>query len=283
MRTDEPTREIRAAWACKELLRQVPAAHNTSSPSAPPRICPRRPGWRAWLCQGQPAQVGPANADTATGTIESLQTCSSNFPTSSTPLRGVALEGWVPSRVAISDLHHLLEGIRDRMLTQENDVDGHGLNRQGCTVSALARHLGYDRKTIRVYLSSGRIAGQRVPAASSADPLELIVDYLRQRLVDDPHLWAVVLPARFDAITPAPTRSASPTPVASRASCPPPTASTRLKQLPKAHRVAYRGPAGRANYPRSRSTSSSPLKCEEPHKVTCPTNRIPGTPAMKSR
>jgi len=79
------------------------------------------------------------------------------------------------------------------MLTQENDVDVHALARQGWTVSAIARHLGHDRKTIRAYLSGGRVAGQRAPAASAADPLEVFVDYLRQRLVDDPHVWAVVL------------------------------------------------------------------------------------------
>ena len=79
------------------------------------------------------------------------------------------------------------------MLTQENDVDVHALARQGWTVSAIARHLGHDRKTIRAYLSGGRVAGQRAPAASAADPLEAFVDYLRQRLADDPHVWAVVL------------------------------------------------------------------------------------------
>ena len=79
------------------------------------------------------------------------------------------------------------------MLTQENDVDAHALKRQGWTVSAIARHLGHDRKTIRAYLSGERVAGQRAPAASAADPLGAFVDYLRQRLADDPHVWAVVL------------------------------------------------------------------------------------------
>jgi transposase len=79
------------------------------------------------------------------------------------------------------------------MLTQENDVDAHALKRQGWTVSAIARHLGHDRKTIRAYLSGERVAGVRAPAASAADPLEAFVDYLRQRLADDPHVWAVVL------------------------------------------------------------------------------------------
>ena len=98
----------------------------------------------------------------------------------------------VPSRVAVSDLHQLLEGTRDRMLTQENDVDVHALKRQGWTVSAIARHLGHDRKTIRAYLSGERVAGQRA-AASTTDPLGLFLPYLRQRLTDDPHVWAAVL------------------------------------------------------------------------------------------
>ncbi len=45
------------------------------------------------------------------------------------------------------------------MLTQEDDVDAHALARRGWTVSAIARHLGHDRKTIRSYLSGGRVAG----------------------------------------------------------------------------------------------------------------------------
>jgi transposase len=37
------------------------------------------------------------------------------------------------------------------MLTREEDVDAHALRRQGWTISAIARHLGRDRKTIRAY------------------------------------------------------------------------------------------------------------------------------------
>jgi len=35
------------------------------------------------------------------------------------------------------------------MLTQEEDVDAHAPHRRGWTISAIARHLGKDRKTIR--------------------------------------------------------------------------------------------------------------------------------------
>ncbi|MFE8017920.1 hypothetical protein ACFU3O_34910 [Streptomyces antibioticus] len=35
------------------------------------------------------------------------------------------------------------------MLTWEEDVDANALRRQGWSISAIARHLGHDRKTIR--------------------------------------------------------------------------------------------------------------------------------------
>ena len=76
------------------------------------------------------------------------------------------------------------------MLTRENDIDVHALHRQGWTISAIARHLGRDRKTIRAYLA-GREAGVR--ARGVADPFERFAGYCRQRLADDPHLWASTL------------------------------------------------------------------------------------------
>jgi transposase len=82
------------------------------------------------------------------------------------------------------------------MLTREDDVDAHALRRQGWTISAIARHLGHDRKTIRSYLTGGRVAGVR--AARADDPLDPFVAYLRQRLLDDPHVWATTL---FDETT----------------------------------------------------------------------------------
>ena len=50
------------------------------------------------------------------------------------------------------------------MLTQEEDVDAHALRRRGGSISAIARHLGKDRKTIRAYLNGERTAGVRSPA-----------------------------------------------------------------------------------------------------------------------
>ena len=81
------------------------------------------------------------------------------------------------------------------MLTREEDIDAHALRRQGWTISAIARHLNRDRKTIRAYLDGGRVAGDRKPAED--DPFEPFVDYVRERLTEDPHLWAVTL---FDEV-----------------------------------------------------------------------------------
>jgi transposase len=76
------------------------------------------------------------------------------------------------------------------MLTRENDIDVHALHRQGWTISAIARHLGRDRKTIRAYLA-GREAGVRVRGGQ--DPFEPFAAYCGQRLGDDPHLWSSTL------------------------------------------------------------------------------------------
>ena len=81
------------------------------------------------------------------------------------------------------------------MLTREEDIDAHALRRRGWTISAIARHLGRDRRTIRAYLNNERIAGER--KAAEDDPFEPFVDYVTARLTEDPHLWAVTL---FDEV-----------------------------------------------------------------------------------
>ena len=81
------------------------------------------------------------------------------------------------------------------MLTQEDDVDAHALRKRGWTISAIARHLGHDRKTIRAYLNGERSAGVR--ASTGQDRFDPFVDYCRERLIEDPHLWAMTL---FDEI-----------------------------------------------------------------------------------
>ena len=93
------------------------------------------------------------------------------------------------------------------MLTQGEDVEAHALAERGWSISAIARHLGRDRKTVRAYLNGERQPGVRV--RSAPDPLAVVEQYLALRFVDDPHVWATVL---YDEVGP------SATPAATRAS-----------------------------------------------------------------
>jgi predicted transcriptional regulator len=52
-----------------------------------------------------------------------------------------------------------------QMLTWEDDVEAHALRKQGWTISAIARHLERDRKTIREYLRGDRTPGGRARSA----------------------------------------------------------------------------------------------------------------------
>jgi len=81
------------------------------------------------------------------------------------------------------------------MLTQEDDVDIHALRRRGWSISAIARHVGRDRKTVRAYLEGKRQVGQR--ASAGEDAFAKFVDYCAARLTEDPHLWATAL---FDEV-----------------------------------------------------------------------------------
>lgn len=81
------------------------------------------------------------------------------------------------------------------MLTQEEDVEIHALRRQGWSISAIARHTGRDRKTVRAYLAGDRQAGVREPV--ELDPFDRFQPYVRQRLRDDHGLWASTL---FDEV-----------------------------------------------------------------------------------
>ncbi len=58
-------------------------------------------------------------------------------------------------------------------------------------MSAIARHLGRDRKTIRAYLSGQRQPGVR--AKTAPDGFEKYAFYCAERLAEDPHLWATAL------------------------------------------------------------------------------------------
>ena len=75
------------------------------------------------------------------------------------------------------------------MLSGEDVVEIVALHRRGWSVSAIARHTGRDRKTVRAWLRGERDReGRRQPS-----PLEPFRAYIAQRLGDDPHLDATVL------------------------------------------------------------------------------------------
>jgi hypothetical protein len=72
------------------------------------------------------------------------------------------------------------------MLSVGEDVEASALSRRGWSVSAIARHLGRDRKTVRSYLAGDRVPGVRRRAAP--DPLAPFAAYAAARFADDPHL-----------------------------------------------------------------------------------------------
>ena len=75
------------------------------------------------------------------------------------------------------------------MLSREDVVEIVALQRRGWSVSAIARHTGRDRKTVRAWLRGERDReGRRQPSV-----LEPFRGYIVQRLGDDPHLDATVL------------------------------------------------------------------------------------------
>ena len=83
------------------------------------------------------------------------------------------------------------------MLSVGEDVEASALSRRGWSISAMARHLDRDRKTVRSYLAGDREPGVRRRAAP--DPLAPFAAYVAARFADDPHLWASAL---FDEVVP---------------------------------------------------------------------------------
>ena len=77
------------------------------------------------------------------------------------------------------------------MLTEEEFVEATALRRRGWSISAIARHLGRDRKTIRAYLEGKRRPGLRRRAVP--DHFAPFERYVRERLHEDPHLWGSAL------------------------------------------------------------------------------------------
>jgi transposase len=74
------------------------------------------------------------------------------------------------------------------MLTQEEDMEIAALRGRGWSVSAIARHTGRDRKTVKAYLAGQAKRRRRAPSV-----LEPYRDYLAARFVDDPHVLGTVL------------------------------------------------------------------------------------------
>ncbi|MGQ0824950.1 MAG: IS21 family transposase [Actinomycetota bacterium] len=83
------------------------------------------------------------------------------------------------------------------MLAPEEDMEINALRKQGWSISAIARHLERDRKTIRAYLNGERESGVRAKPDEFVDAFDRFEPYVRQRLADDPHVWATVL---FDEV-----------------------------------------------------------------------------------
>jgi transposase len=80
------------------------------------------------------------------------------------------------------------------MLTEQDDVEIHALARRGWSVSAIARHTGRDRKTVRKYLAEPTPA--LVPPASCLEPYRA---YVEARFDDDAHVFASTL---FEELVP---------------------------------------------------------------------------------
>jgi Helix-turn-helix domain len=77
------------------------------------------------------------------------------------------------------------------MLTREEDVEIHALLQRGWSISAIARHTGRNRRTIRNYLTGVTVPGVRKPVGE--DSFAPFVEYVSARLREDPHLWARTL------------------------------------------------------------------------------------------
>lgn len=92
--------------------------------------------------------------------------------------------------LVVSDHAPAFEEARSFMFTQGETVEAHALRQRGWTISAIARHLGRDRKTVRNYLTGVTEPGVRHRAE---DPFEPFVEYVTSRLIEDPHLWAQTL------------------------------------------------------------------------------------------
>ena len=126
-------------------------------------------------------------------------------------------------------------------LSPEEALGAQALCDQGWSISAIARHLGRDRKTIRRYLSGERELGQRKPAGP--DPFEPFVAYCRTWLADDP------ICGRPPCSTSSPTWAIKALLHIHPCAAPPPRAPAlrSLPGVPRPQRRDHRASAGRGN------------------------------------
>lgn len=95
--------------------------------------------------------------------------------------------------MAVSDHTPFSQGALLLMLTQEEDVDAKALHRRGWSISAIARHLKRNRRTIRRYVTGQATAGVRAKPKDAVDSLAPFLSYVQARFAEDPHLWARTL------------------------------------------------------------------------------------------
>ena len=144
------------------------------------------------------------------------------------------------------------------------------LAERGWSVSKIARHLGHDRKTLRVYLSGTRAPGQPREHADSFTPFTA---YAARRVGDDPHLRTAGLhreltelgyPGSYSAFTrdlrnnrihnpcpdcqPKPTRPSIPIPLGPRSSRTGQSLPIRVAPLAGETIVSYLGRIAAANH-----------------------------------
>lgn len=80
------------------------------------------------------------------------------------------------------------------MLTQEEHVELNAMVKRGWSVSAIARHLGRDRKTVRAYIKGERRPGERrKQEGAGLAPFDRVEEYVGERLREDPHVWGSAL------------------------------------------------------------------------------------------
>lgn len=71
------------------------------------------------------------------------------------------------------------------MMTREEELEAQALRARGWSISAIARHLELDCKTVRAYVNGERSPGVR--ARSTPAVFEPFASYVAQRLADDRH------------------------------------------------------------------------------------------------